>query len=129
MHDPLPWLQRRFTFAKGSFVFGMTYRFVARASNGKGEGPPDPTPLFYTLPTTPWYAAQCAAHAVWAPARAALQAPYLFSKAYTFPAGSSGFGDFSAYTSFGVLYSPFLPMYQEGDASAKRCAWWMSNRG
>jgi hypothetical protein len=61
--------------------------------------------------------------------RAALQTPYLFSKAYTFPAGSSGFGDFSAFTGFDALYSPFLLMYENNDTSAKRCAWFMSNRG
>ena len=125
----LPLVQRRFTFAAGTFVYGRTYSFLARATNGEGEGPADATPLFYTLPATPWYAAQCAAHPVWAPVRAALQTPHLFSKAYTFPAGSSGFGDFSAFTSFGALYSPFPPMYEGNNTSAKRCAWFMSNRG
>ena len=125
----LPWLQRRFTFAAGSFAFGGTYKFAARATNGEGEGVQDATPLFFTVPSTPWYAAQCASHAVWSPVRAALQMPYFFSKTYAFPAGSSAIGDFSAYTVFGALYSSSLPMFQDNDASTKRCAWWMSNRG
>ncbi|PSC68850.1 hypothetical protein C2E20_7601 [Micractinium conductrix] len=117
--------RRNITLNAGAFTPGALYTLRASVTNAAGT-----SPLSYSFNWTAPGTLSCASSPLWPLVYAQLKdRPYGFSAAHKFIAAALTHGDFSAVQNFGVLYNSTLPFFQNFNAAATRCNWWMRSFG